>query len=74
MKYAQAKKLIDNEELEAAYLLRLIATFEAMKWYASDLATSRKKANKLISSGIEFLEFVGVQNLISDWDEIKVQK
>ena len=75
MTYAQAVKFMGTPgEVDMAYLLRLIWTFENMRHWAADDGLSKREADRLIKSGIHFLEFVGVQNLISDWDEVKVQK
>jgi len=76
MKYTEAIKIIDitaPNDIDVFYLFRLLETFDSMRDWAKDL-DCKSESEKLVQSGIEFLEFAGIQNLISDWDKIKVKK
>lgn len=75
MKYSQAMKIVDlSTDSEPSYLFRLLETFDAIQWWAKHSGVSKKEAEKLVKSAIDFLEFVGIESLISDWDEIKGKK
>lgn len=63
-----------HDNMDIMYFLRLIKTFDCVRWWCSDDGLSKRETEKIVKSAIVFLEFVGIQNLISDWDEIKGQK
>lgn len=75
MKFAQAMKVIEaSTDSEPYYLLRLLETYDSIQWWAKHSGVSKKESDKLIKSAHEFLEFVGIQSLISDWNEVKGKK
>lgn len=75
MKYKEAMKIADlSTDCEPSYLFRLLETYDSILWWAKHSGVSKKEADRLLKSAIDFLEFVGIESLISDWDEVKGKK
>ena len=73
MKYKQAIKFWEkagNNDADVGYILRLLQTLDTMLYWNSTEPRG-KESKKHIQAAITVLEFVGVKNVITDWDKVK---